>query len=229
MYACSRVNWNRAILWYLLWKSAILRDCIKRCPPYVKWTGYIWWKPIIVWVWVYWCLRYMQRYFSHICDGANVQADWRRSCTYGRAPNAIDISQGSLTCPSYTDTGPPFLYGDSDTPPHLVAFYDTLGIRRTYSRLKPLASSRGNRLTKTSKMSHIPKDDDIWWSRNQLTRKVRKIWTISLKYIRIQTSMQEIRFWLKKNSHHHQMILFGGRYWTVLNADLWCIDLTWIK
>ena len=27
--------------------------------------------------------------------------------------------------------------------PHLVAFYDTLGIRRTYSRLKPPASPRG--------------------------------------------------------------------------------------
>ena len=26
-----------------------------------------------------------------------------------------------------TDTGPPFLYGDSDTPPHLVAFYDHFG------------------------------------------------------------------------------------------------------
>ena len=39
-------------------------------------------------------------------------------CTYGPVPNAIDISQGSLTCPSYTDTGPPFLYGDSDTPPN---------------------------------------------------------------------------------------------------------------
>ena len=26
-----------------------------------------------------------------------------------------------------TDTGPPFLYGDSDTPPHLVAFYDHAG------------------------------------------------------------------------------------------------------
>ena len=75
----------------------------------------------------------MQR--RHICDGTYVQADWK-SCTYGRAPNAIDISQSSLTCPSYTDTGPPFLYGDSDKPPHLVAFYDTLGIRRTYSRLK---------------------------------------------------------------------------------------------
>ena len=84
----------------------------------------------------------MQRYFSHICDGTDVQADWR-SCTYGRALNAIDISQGSLTCPSYTETGPTFLYGDSDTPPHLVAFYDTLGIRRTYSRLKNPASSRG--------------------------------------------------------------------------------------
>ena len=30
----------------------------------------------------------------------DVQADWRRSWTYGRAPNAIDISWGSLTCPS---------------------------------------------------------------------------------------------------------------------------------
>ena len=52
----------------------------------------------------------MQQYFSHKCDGTDVQADWRRSCTYGRAPNAIDISQGSLTCPSYTDTGPTFFY-----------------------------------------------------------------------------------------------------------------------
>ena len=25
------------------------------------------------------------------------------------------------------DTGPPFLYGDSDTPPHLVVFYDHAG------------------------------------------------------------------------------------------------------
>ena len=78
----------------------------------------------------------MERDFSHICDGTDVQAD-RRSWTYGRAPNDIDISQGSLTCPSYTHAGPPFLYGDSDTPPHLVAFYDTLGKRRTCSRLKP--------------------------------------------------------------------------------------------
>ena len=71
-----------------------------------------------------------------ICDGTDVQADWRRSwsCTYGRAPNAIDISQGSLTCPSYTDTGPTLLYVDFNTPPHLVAFYDTLWIRRTFSR-----------------------------------------------------------------------------------------------
>ena len=29
------------------------------------------------------------------------------------------------------------------TAPHLVAIYDTLGIRRTFSRLKPQASPRG--------------------------------------------------------------------------------------
>ena len=77
---------------------------------------FVWIYCQYVWVWVY-CLRHMQRYFSHICDGTDVQTDWRRSCTNSRAPNAIDISQGSLTCPSYTDTGPTFLYGDSDTPP----------------------------------------------------------------------------------------------------------------
>ena len=32
-----------------------------------------------------------------------------------------------------TDTGPTFLYGYSEKPPHLVAFYDTLRIRRTHS------------------------------------------------------------------------------------------------
>ena len=100
------------------------------------------WDALIFWVEFIGVLRHMQQYFSHKCDGTDVQADWR-SCSYGRTPNAIDISHCSLTCPSYTDTGPPFLYGDSDTPPHLVACYDTLGIRRTYSRLKPPAASRG--------------------------------------------------------------------------------------
>ena len=37
-------------------------------------------------------LRHMQRYFSYICDGKDVQVDWRRICTYDRDPNAIDIS-----------------------------------------------------------------------------------------------------------------------------------------
>ena len=62
-------------------------------------------------------LRHMQQSFSRICDGTHVQADWRSCCTYCWAPNAIDISQCSLTYPFYTDTGPTFLYGDSDTPP----------------------------------------------------------------------------------------------------------------
>ena len=62
-----------------------------------------------------------------------MQADRRRSFTYGRAPNAMDISQGSLTCPSYTDKGPPFLYGDSESPPPLVAFYDHAGDTDVFS------------------------------------------------------------------------------------------------
>ena len=98
------------------------------------------------WVWVYWCFTshatiFQSYMWCHRCAGRLKKNLYLQ--LYSRAPNAIDISQGSLTCPSYTDTGPPFLYGDSDTPSHLVAFYDTLGIRRTYSRLKPPASSRG--------------------------------------------------------------------------------------
>ena len=86
-------------------------------------------------------LRHIQRYFSDTCDGKDVQADWKRSCTYGRAPNAIDISQGSLSArPTPTQDHPFLLYSDSDTPPHLVAFFDTLGIWRTYSRLTAPAS-----------------------------------------------------------------------------------------
>ena len=43
--------------------------------------------------------RHMQGYifFSYICD--RCAGDWR-SRTYGRAPNTIDISLGSFTCPS---------------------------------------------------------------------------------------------------------------------------------
>ena len=33
---------------------------------------------------------FCKRYFSYICDGTYVQTD-RRSCTYGRVPNAIDV------------------------------------------------------------------------------------------------------------------------------------------
>ena len=82
-------------------------------------------------------LRHMQRYFSHICDGTDVQADWR-SCTYGRAPNARHRQfVGFFKVPVLHRHWTTFLYGDSDTPPYLVAIYDTLGIRGIYSRIKP--------------------------------------------------------------------------------------------
>ena len=78
----------------------------------------------------------------------DVQTDW--SFTYGRAPNAIDISQGSLTCPSYTDTGPTFLNGDSDTPPQLVAFYDTRGYGGRILILNPRRPHGGENLRKNT-------------------------------------------------------------------------------
>ena len=48
----------------------------------------------------------------------------------GGLEKKLDLRSGSQrhrrARPS-TDTGPSFLYGDSDTPPHLVAFYDHAG------------------------------------------------------------------------------------------------------
>ena len=78
--------------------------------------------------------RHMKRYFSHICDAQMCKRTEEVIPTVGH--NATDISHVTLTCPSYTDTEPPFLYGDFDTPPSLVAFYDTLGIQRVYFLLK---------------------------------------------------------------------------------------------
>ena len=42
-------------------------------------------------------LRHMQQYFSYICDGTDVQADWRRSCTYGRAPKKFGLDRVQIT------------------------------------------------------------------------------------------------------------------------------------
>ena len=71
----------------------------------------------------------------------DVQADWR-SWTYGRAPNA--------NARPNTDTEPPFLYVDSETPPHLVAFYDALGHGGNILDLTP-GPSRG---TMNSTLNH---------------------------------------------------------------------------
>ena len=64
-----------------------------------------------------------------------VQADWRRSWTYGRAPNAIDISQGSLTCPSKLRHGTNlFIRWFRHTAP-ISRLLRHAKIRRTHSRL----------------------------------------------------------------------------------------------
>ena len=71
----------------------------------------------------------------------DVQADWRRSWNYGRAPNDF---VGFFNVPVQAPPRGHVFYGYSEKPPHLVALYDTLGIRRTCSHLKPPGSQRGH-------------------------------------------------------------------------------------
>ena len=53
-----------------------------------------------------------------------------------------------------TDTGTPFLYGDSDTPPHLVAFYDHAGDTEVHILDITPGPSRGYFAWKT-KLRHV--------------------------------------------------------------------------
>ena len=79
---------------------------------------------------VYCCLTFVCVY---ICDSTDVQVDWRRSCICGWAPQRYSHFVGFFNVPIQTPTrGHPLLYDYSEKPSRLVAFYDTLGIRRTH-------------------------------------------------------------------------------------------------
>ena len=87
-------------------------------------------------------LYHMQRYFSHICDGTDVQADWRSCTSYGRAPNAIYVSKCSLTPILHWHETNLFIRWFRHTAPicrHLRNAGDTENV---FSTLTP-ASSRG--------------------------------------------------------------------------------------
>ena len=88
-------------------------------------------------VWVSWCFTshatILQSYkWRHRCEGGLKKKLYRRSGFQRHRHFA-----GFANMPVLHRHGTTFLYGDSDTIPHSVAFNDTLGIRRTYSRLKP--------------------------------------------------------------------------------------------
>ena len=75
---------------------------------------------------------------------------WRHRCAVGLKKKFYLRSgsqrhrhfAGFFNVPVLHRHGSTFLYRDSDTPPHLVAFYDTHEIRWTHSRLNP-GPSRG--------------------------------------------------------------------------------------
>ena len=85
----------------------ICHSCVSIFFPYSK--PFFRFAPVFIrmiiynWVDLSWigCLTSQLTIFqSYMWRHIDVQADWRRSWTYGRARNAIDISKGSLTCPS---------------------------------------------------------------------------------------------------------------------------------
>ena len=84
--------------------------------------------------------------FEHLCEvkwiyDISVICDGTYRCA-GGLRKKLDLRSGSKRHRHFvgffnTDTGPTFLYVYSKKPPLLVAFNDTLGIRRTHSRLNP--------------------------------------------------------------------------------------------
>ena len=83
--------------------------------------------------------------FSYICDGT-----WMCDLRSGskRHRHFVGLFKVSFQLPSI-DTGPTVVYYYSEKPPHLVAFYYTLGIWRIYSHLKPPGSRRKGCLLNT--------------------------------------------------------------------------------
>ena len=144
--------------------------------------------------WVYWCFT------SHATILQSYM--WRHRCA-GGLKKKLYLQSGSQRHRHFAGFfivsvlhrhGTTLFYGDSDTPPHLVAFYNTLRIRRTYARLKPPASSRGEELDRVnsvlwqkslrqgfhcenlSKLSRaIPPKDQCWLATLRQTRISPKV------------------------------------------------------
>ena len=83
----------------------------------------------------------MQRYFSYIRYGTDVQGGLKKQYLRSGSQRHRHFV-GFFNVPVQAPTRGQHLYGYSKKPPHLVAFYDTLGIRRTYYRLKPWGPHR---------------------------------------------------------------------------------------
>ena len=75
---------------------------------------------------------------AHKCSGGLKKLDARSGFNCQRIVGFFNVSVQSLT------GGAPFLNDDSEKPPHLVAFYDTLRIRRTHFRPNPRVLTGGH-------------------------------------------------------------------------------------
>ena len=97
---------------------------------------------------VYWCFSSHSTIFQlcmrrHRCAGGLKKLDlWSGSQRHRHYVGFFNVPVQAPT------RGHPF-YAYSENPPHLVTIYDTLGIRRTYSHLKPPGPPRGVLLIKS--------------------------------------------------------------------------------
>ena len=177
-----------------------------------------------VWVWVE-CigvLSQMQRYFSHICDCTDVQADWR-SCTYGRAPNAIDNLQGYLTYPSYTDKGPPFLYGEPTHRPISSPFTTRWGYGGRIFDLNTRRPHRGGGLFTELLEVFLDNLQVMWYAMIAIRGRLLFLWACTLPfgtymymYSFVKTSLsltfRVSRYWFR-TARSISILRFTVKFW----------------
>ena len=73
--------------------------------------------------------------------------------------------------------GQPFIYIFSEKPPHLVAFYDTLGKRRTHSRLNPPGPHGAFYFENNSKLKTLQKRHLNTWIQHLNIKSNLTAWT----------------------------------------------------
>ena len=118
---------------------------------------------------------------THRCEGGLKKFDLRSGSQ--RHIHFVGFFNVPVQAPT---RGQPFYTVYSEKPPHLVAFYDTLGIRRTHSRLKPRVTTAYGEILTTLFMRFKSRDPVICifitWSRDYDSKAIDRFYNKNKKY-----------------------------------------------